>query len=138
MVEERYQRALCAVSVVVVCKDRVLALRRSKFKDFAPGQWEVVSGRVFEGETLLDAAQRELLEETGCLDSVDPFPINAYLALRGGETMLVVLFRVRVSSETQIELSQEHDRYQWLSAGEFHECCLFKELVVSVDLALKV
>ncbi len=55
---------------VVVCfvieRDRqVLLLRRSAWKDEAPGQWETGSGRVEPGESPEQAARREAHEETG-------------------------------------------------------------------------
>jgi 8-oxo-dGTP pyrophosphatase MutT (NUDIX family) len=62
--------ASLAASPVVVCfvieRDRqVLLLRRSAWKDEAPGQWETGSGRVEPGESPEQAARREAHEETG-------------------------------------------------------------------------
>ena len=72
MDEEKFQHALCTVAVIVVCRDHVLALRRGRHRDFAAGEWELVSGRVREGETLLNAAKRELFEETGLQGLLEP------------------------------------------------------------------
>src|SRR2546422_7300247 len=44
---------------------RYLLLKRSEQKDFAPGQWECVTGRVEHGESFSEAVCREALEELG-------------------------------------------------------------------------
>src|SRR4029450_91196 len=44
---------------------RYLLLKRSERKDFAPGQWECVTGRVKQGESFSEAVCREALGELG-------------------------------------------------------------------------
>ena len=45
--------------------EQYLLLRRSAQKDFAPGAWECVTGRVDQGEGFEDALRREVREELG-------------------------------------------------------------------------
>ena len=40
-------------------------IKRSEQKNFAPGQWECVTGRVEQGESLSEAVRREAVEEVG-------------------------------------------------------------------------
>ena len=46
-------------------KEKYLLLRRSPEKDFAPGVWECVTGRVDQGERFEQALHREVREELG-------------------------------------------------------------------------
>ena len=52
-----------AVGVIVFKEDKVLLVRRGKAP--AKGLWAIPGGSVKLGETLKDAAEREIIEETG-------------------------------------------------------------------------
>ena len=64
--EHHVVRTAPAAGVVVVSEDRssVLLLWRHRFITDTWG-WEIPAGRVDEGESVVDAAAREVLEETG-------------------------------------------------------------------------
>ncbi len=129
-------RFVAAVAVFVFRKGRLLAMRRSRTKDAAPGAWEALSGRVRPGEQPYDAAAREALEECGLTVRVAPRPITAYQAKRNDDDMLVVAYRGD-APRGEVMLSVEHDASAWMTLEEFAEACPFPLLVEGARLAAR-
>lgn len=56
----------CVVGALILDGEgRVFVHRRGPDRSFLPGCWDIVGGHVEEGETLLEALEREIAEETG-------------------------------------------------------------------------
>ena len=128
-------RHIVAVAVVVRRGERMLALRRAATKDAGPGLWEAVSGRIEIDENPLDAAAREVQEETGLEVVVDPRPITAYEARRIGEPMIVIVYGAdHVAGE--VRLSDEHDDFAWLTVDAFATRSTLERLVAAARIAL--
>jgi dihydroneopterin triphosphate diphosphatase len=97
----------------------VLALRRGP-GGRSPGSWETVHGTIEPGETPVQAALRELAEETGLA------PRRLYNASRveafyrhGGDTVaLGPVFVALVDAGREARPSAEHDRAEWLAPAE--------------------
>jgi 8-oxo-dGTP diphosphatase len=121
-------RQWVAVTVLVFRGDRMLSMRRASSEDAAPGLWEGVSGRVRAGEDPIEAARREVVEETGLRVRVEPRPIASYAARRGSEPMTVIVFRAE-HEEGEVELSQEHEAYRWCELSELIELGVPPQLV---------
>ena len=102
-----------------------LLLKRSASDTLYPGIWQFVTGSMKEGETAVEAASRELLEETGLAKErfwVVPFVSSFYVA--ANDTMhLSPFFAVQVPEEAAVRLSGEHEDYQW---------CTFEEAVAKL------
>ncbi|CAM5420014.1 MULTISPECIES: NUDIX hydrolase [Streptomyces] len=99
-------------AAVVTDADRVLLVRR-KQGDFMGGLWELPSGKVEDGEGILEALHRETAEETGLTveavrDCVGHFD---YADSRGGSTRQFT-FSVTVERTAPVVLT-EHDAHQW-------------------------
>jgi len=95
-----------------------LVLRRST-RGRCPGAWEVVHGSIEPGERPVDAALRELREETGCapvrlynLSRVESFYRHRVDEI--GFIAVFAVFAVFVGSGA-CRLSGEHDAAEWLA-----------------------
>lgn len=131
------------ISVVVVehssekVSPRVLLLRRVPERG---GFWQPVTGRVEAGEAPHEAAQRELLEETGvearvaALDYVHAFALGAAPSLMLGEESA---FRVEAPAGFQPRLApEEHDAWEWVSVDVAVERVPFPGLKAAVRKAV--
>jgi 8-oxo-dGTP diphosphatase len=52
-------------AIIINKEEKVLLLQRAASEDFLPNVWELPSGHVDEGEDIIQALKREILEETG-------------------------------------------------------------------------
>lgn len=94
-----------------------LALRRAPGRPLG-GVWQPVTGKIARGETALDAARREVLEETGlapsawwCLETMTTFFDVASDSIR-----LLPLFAAELGPRDTVRLSREHDAMRFASA----------------------
>ncbi|MFC5666353.1 NUDIX domain-containing protein [Kitasatospora misakiensis] len=109
------------VAAAVINHDgRVLLVRRNP-DDYMGGLWEIPSGTVEAGETILDALRRETNEETGLtIDQVTGYVGHFdYENSRGGTTRQFN-FTVTVAKTEPIVLT-EHDAHQWAVPSELPE-----------------
>ena len=121
-------RFVAAVEVFIFRGGRILAMRRAHDSEAAAGAWDALSGRVRPGEQPIDAARREVGEESGLEVRLEPRPVTSYVAKRNEDDMIVVAYRAE--SETgEVTLSPEHDEYAWMTIEEFAAACSFPLLV---------
>jgi dATP pyrophosphohydrolase len=97
-----------------------LLLRRAREEKVYPGMWQIVTGKIREGETAVRAARREVLEET----RISPLrfwvlPHTGTFYDPGKDAMHVSPFFVaQVPDDVEPMLSAEHAEYRWLSVTE--------------------
>ncbi|MEC7761716.1 MAG: NUDIX hydrolase [Pseudomonadota bacterium] len=91
-------RPISATIAAVIRDNQVLLVRRANPPD--AGRWGFPGGKIDQGETLFDAATRELAEETGVaaeplrvFTAVDVFDRDAAGTLRRHFILIAVLFR---------------------------------------------
>ncbi len=83
------------------------------------GFWQGVTGRIEKGETALQAASREVQEETG-LTPLKVFPVeavNAYFDAAAERMNLEPTFGAPMPPG-DVLLSREHDAFRWTSFDE--------------------
>jgi lipoyl(octanoyl) transferase len=116
------------VKVLVHDGERVLLLhRRPERGNF----WQPITGSIEEGESPLDAARRELREETGhFVEPIDlalaqSFMIEShYLESRHAAPIIAseICFSAMLDSHAPIRMdAEEHDTWGWFTFGEAYE-----------------
>jgi putative acetyltransferase len=97
----------------VIVRDRsVLLLKRSRHKDYAPGEWDLVSGRVERGEDVREALSREIAEECGLAVEILQ-PIDTWRMQRGEYELIGVIHLCRYVGG-EVRLSEEHEEFRWV------------------------
>lgn len=121
------------VGAVIEANDKVLCLKRAR-DDFMPGLYELPSGKVEEGESLLDALTRETKEES----ALDIEAVNSYLGYfdyTSGSGKLTRQFNFGVTATGRVQLEpKEHEGYAWLSAHEIKQYNISGEVKNAIDV----
>ena len=108
--------------VVLLNSDKVLVLQyaagqKEGYLDLK-GHWDFPKGHVDEGETEIDTATRELVEETGISDVVflEEFRKTINYTFQRGNRKIgkEVVFFIAKTIEKEVNLSHEHVDYEWL------------------------
>ena len=94
-----------------------LLLKRSRSDNLYPGIWQFVTGTIKEGERALDAALREMEEETRIRPKrfwTVPFSSTFYDPV--DDTMNISpFFAAQAGPRDEPVLSSEHESYEWVS-----------------------
>jgi 8-oxo-dGTP pyrophosphatase MutT (NUDIX family) len=99
-----------------------LLLHRSVDRDVYPNVWQVVTGKIEDGETAINASIRELGEETGIYnyDGLYTIPyVASFFDPNIDKISLVPVFGIILMNKPVVTLSDEHQNYKWVN---FEEC----------------
>ncbi|MGW7520851.1 NUDIX domain-containing protein [Streptomyces sp. NPDC054796] len=130
---------LLAAAVIVhdEAADRVLLLQRGGHAKFAPGLWDLPTGKSEPGEPVTATAVRELYEETGV--TVAPESLRVAHLVHGAwgveapNGFLVVVFATRAwTGEPHNREPRKHSRVSWTGTGALPDA-----MVPSTDSALR-
>jgi dATP pyrophosphohydrolase len=97
----------------------ILVLRRSQ-AGRSPGTWEAVHGAIEAGETAVQAALRELREETGLAPErlYNASRVEAFYRHAEDEVALIPVFAAFVARDAAVRVSEEHDAVEWLAPAD--------------------
>jgi dihydroneopterin triphosphate diphosphatase len=97
-----------------------LQLRRAQGDEFHPASWQTVYGGAQPGETAMQAARREMLEETGLkpermflVDHVETFYFRPHNSIQ-----MLPVFAALIPATATITLNEEHDEWRWIDEAE--------------------
>ena len=112
--EEDEERAAGFVLFRTTSQNRQYLLLRHRHG----GHWAFPKGRLEPGEDELEAAVREIFEET-CIDQLSPIPgfrgTSSYQLRRNGQPIAkTVAYYLAETTESDVALSAEHTAFQWL------------------------
>lgn len=96
-----------------------LILKRSP-EQYYPNVWQMVSGKIKDGETAYNAALREIKEETNLIPEkfwVAP-TINSFYSAEGDYVCMLPVFAAKVKYFSEVELSTEHVAFKWAKPEE--------------------
>lgn len=120
-----------ATVAVINDQKKLLILRRGNSAPWMPGKYCLPGGRIEPNETLLNAAIRELREETGIFivdhNYLIPFNINYNIEYSK------VIFYISMNNPV-VCLNWEHDNYAWVTSEESFQY----RLVPGLRTAIKV
>lgn len=99
---------------------RYLLLQRSADESLYPGIWQIVSGSRKENERPVQAARREMLEETGMpLRRLWVVPyVDSFYDASEDRIQLSPLFAAEVGEDQNPVLSAEHQAFGWYARNE--------------------
>jgi len=106
------------VKAIIFNEGKILLLRRKMASRDGHGFWELPGGGLKFGETLEEALQREVLEETGLEINVIQ-PVYTFSALREEKNLQKIGIAFLCSCrELLISLSKEHSEFGFFSRAE--------------------
>ena len=107
----------CA-SFVLMIGDRFVMLHRPSTSRSYPGRWSLVSGKMEAGESPVDTARREILEEVGIVVGDASGTIDALVVREGDIIWKVHLFIFEVPEGIEPNINSENTEYRLCSIDD--------------------
>ncbi len=117
--------------VIVVCNGKVLLLLRKNAP--AKGLWFFPGGSVQKGESPLEAATRELKEETGIeSNSLEYVGVRSVLFQEDDIHVLSFVFRLKLRDVPSIVIDEESVEYKWCDFKDSEVNPIIKRVLISL------
>ena len=143
MTREYPERPLVGIGVVVLGPRGVLMIKRAKPP--RKGQWSLPGGAQELGETVFEAARREVMEETGLtigvlglVDVVDSIHRDDAGKVRYHYTLVDVFARIPPQGETDPSPGGDADEAAWIPLGDITGLGLWSETERIINLAIEM
>jgi ADP-ribose pyrophosphatase YjhB (NUDIX family) len=140
MIREYPNRPIVGVGVVVLESTKVLMIRRAK--NPRQGKWSLPGGAQELGETVYDAAQREVLEETGLsvkilgiVDVIDSIQKDDLGKIQYHYT-LIDFVALNIGSSIP-KAGSDASEVAWMTMEEISNLDLWSETIRIINLAIK-
>ena len=138
MIDERSSGAVIFSNNKELNKSEFLLLH------YASGHWDFPKGNIEDGEDEVQAAYREIFEETGIqnVNSVEGFRKKIQYYYRRGDILIQkeVIFYLAITNTKEITLSNEHIGYAWKDYMDAMNQLTYKsaqDLLTEVKIFLK-
>jgi len=126
------------VGVLVFKGSKVLLLQRAASETNFPNMWELPSGKVKVGETLLNGGVRECKEETGLTVTKFLGQAESFRYTAGERNTLQLNFIIGVDEREQVQLRpKEHQNYEWFAAAKVEAMPIHGEKVAEPGISDK-
>jgi len=110
-------RTIESVSSAVMVNGKILMLKRPDGAGSFPGVWSLVAGKTEDGESVVDAAIREIFEETGLKVSSPSASLDPVL-VREDDVIWVVHPFLFVHDSADVALNKENLEFKWILPDE--------------------
>ena len=120
---------------------KILVLRESTgYKDGSnEGKFDVVGGRIKIGENFYDSLIREIKEETNLKVKIGkPFFVHEWRpVVRDERWQVIAVFVECFADSDKVTLSQDHDKYLWITPENYKEYTLIENLYLTFEAYIK-
>lgn len=127
------------IGVIPTFDEKLLLTRRSLSEKFLPGAWGLPCGKIDFGESLEDAVDRELLEETGLLVGglKKLVGYSMFMSTKEGDELhnLQVNYLVEVLKPEPVTLDKSNDAYKWIKIDECESAGLDQFTLTTISQA---
>ncbi len=118
--------------------DKFLIIKRNKGEIAYPGKWCYPGGKLEKGETIMQALDREVLEEVGLeIEDSKKFVKDHTFIRPDGHNVLGLIFLVKANTH-KVKLADEFDDYKWVTPEEFKNYDYIKGMEEEVKIAFEL
>lgn len=126
---------------IIINDSKILIIQRAASEEAYPNLWEVPSGKKEPMEKIGDTVIREVYEETGLKTKViKVVDVFNFMVEKTNEIRDVtqINFLLKMSEESEVKLSTEHQNFAWITKDELNKYNLSKETKNSIAKAFLI